>query len=281
MGGTETLTARVRHFDGWLETHTHDSESCRRPMTYSLYLPPGAEGPVPVLFWLSGLTCTHENFVIKSGGLEHAARLGIAVVALDTSPRDNGIDGEDDDYDLGTGAGFYVNATNAPWSAHYRMYDYVVHELPRLLAADPRLDLGRKSVSGHSMGGHGALVVSLKNPGAYRSVSAFSPICSPTRCPWGEKAFSAYLGDDREAWQAYDAVRLIEGGAASAPLLVEQGQADPFLDEQLKPHLLSEACAKAGIDLDLRMRADYDHSYYFIATFMADHMDYHAGHLLG
>ncbi|MBL6932552.1 MAG: S-formylglutathione hydrolase [Rhodospirillales bacterium] len=277
-----TRLSRTRTFDGWLETYTHQSSSCRRPMTFSLFMPPQASaGKVPVLYWLSGLTCNHENFVHKAGALEHAAKLGIAVVAPDTSPRDNGIDGEDDSYDLGTGAGFYVNATRSPWSKNYRMFDYITWELPDILDSDFRLDGERRSIFGHSMGGHGALVVSLKNPGMFRSVSAFSPICSPTRCPWGEKIFSAYLGDDRAAWDAYDAALLIEAGAASLPILIDQGEDDDFLAEQLKPELLEAACKKAGVALDLRMRKGYDHSYYFIATFIGEHMRYHADHLLG
>ncbi len=274
--------ARTRTFDGWLETYTHESASCGRPMKFSLYLPPQASaGKVPVLYWLSGLTCTHENFVTKAGALEHASKLGIAVVAPDTSPRDNGIEGEDDDYDLGTGAGFYINATREPWSKNYRMFDYITEELPDLLSGDFRLDGERQSIFGHSMGGHGALVLSLKNPGLYKSISAFSPICSPTRCPWGEKIFSAYLGDDRNEWAEYDAALLIENGAASLPILIDQGEADDFLTEQLKPELLQAACEKAGVELDLRMRKGYDHSYYFIATFVGEHMRYHANYLLG
>jgi S-formylglutathione hydrolase len=277
-----TRLSRTRSFDGWLETYTHASSSCGRPMTFSLYLPPQASaGKVPVLYWLSGLTCTHENFVTKAGALEHAAKLGLAIVAPDTSPRDNGIDGEDNDYDLGTGAGFYVNATREPWSKNYRMYDYITAELPELLAKDFRLDGDRNSISGHSMGGHGALVISLKNPGKYKSVSAFSPICSPSRCPWGEKIFSAYLGDDKAAWEGYDAALLIEGGATSLPILIDQGEADDFLKEQLQPKLLEAACKKSGVPLDLRMRKGYDHSYYFIATFIGEHMRHHAKHLLG
>jgi S-formylglutathione hydrolase len=246
-------------------------------MQFTLYLPPRAESePVPVLYWLSGLTCTEENFTIKSGAQRYAAELGIALVAPDTSPRGLGLPGEDDDWDLGTGAGFYVNATEAPWAGHYNMYDYVACELPALVESAFPLMPDRRSVSGHSMGGHGALIVALKNPGMFRSVSAFAPICAPMDCPWGRKALSHYLGDDESAWEAWDATRLIRRSGSDLPLLVDQGDADDFLEEQLKPALLREACEEAGHPLTLRLQPGYDHGYFFVSTFIGEHLAWHA-----
>lgn len=273
-----TCDERHRCFDGWQEIYTHDSRACNAPMRFSIYLPPRAERTkVPVLYWLSGLTCSHKNFVEKAGAQRLAAELGLALVAPDTSPRDLGLPGEDDAYDFGSAAAYYVNATQAPWSRHYRTYEYVVNELPALIESHFPVDAQRKSISGHSVGGHGALVVALKNPHAYRSVSAFSPMASASRCPWGRKAFQAYLGDDETAWQAYDATFLVaEAGGKAPPLLLEQGEDDQFLDEQLKPHLLQAACEAAGHPLTLNMRPGYDHSYYFIASFIGEHMLHHA-----
>jgi len=246
-------------------------------MRFTLYLPPQAESePVPVLYWLSGLTCTEENFTIKSGAQRYAAELGLALVAPDTSPRGLGLPGEDTDWDLGTGAGFYVNATEAPWAGHYNMYDYVACELPALVESAFPVIPDRRAVSGHSMGGHGALVVALKNPGMFRSVSAFAPICAPMDCPWGRKAFSHYLGEDRSAWEPWDATRLIRRGGSDIPLLVDQGDADDFLDEQLKPGLLEAACEAAGHPLTLRLQPGYDHGYFFVSTFIGEHLEYHA-----
>ncbi|WP_455384831.1 S-formylglutathione hydrolase [Acidihalobacter prosperus] len=271
---------RIKESGGWLERYQHDSTSCRCRMTFSVYLPPQAEqGPVPAVYWLSGLTCTDDNFRTKAGAQRYAAELGLALVIPDTSPRGDGVPDDPERYDLGQGAGFYVNATQAPWSEHYHMYDYVTRELPALVEAELPLVPGLKSISGHSMGGHGALICALKNPGAYRSVSAFAPICHPTVCGWGEGCFGAYLGDDREAWKAYDATELVAAGAEPIPLLIEQGTADEFLPDQLYPRDLETVCNARGFPLTLRMRDDYDHSYHFIASFIGEHLAYHAAAL--
>jgi S-formylglutathione hydrolase len=235
---------------------------------------------VPVLYWLSGLTCTEENFVTKAGAQRMAAQLGLAIVAPDTSPRGLGYPGEDDSYDFGTGAGFYVNATVEPWARGYRMYSYINDELPALVAATFPVDAGRSGIFGHSMGGHGALTIALKNPMLFKSVSAFAPICSPMRCPWGEKALSGYLGGERTEWEQYDATSLVtRRGWKGRPILVDQGTADGFLAEQLKPELLEAACSEAGVGLNLRRQEGYDHSYFFMATFMEDHLRFHAANL--
>lgn len=247
-------------------------------MRFAVFLPPQAErAPVPVLYWLSGLTCTEQNFIAKAGAQRAAARLGLALVAPDTSPRGEGV-ADDPAYDLGQGAGFYLDATREPWAPHYRMHAYVTAELPALIEAHFPVGTAR-GISGHSMGGHGALVAALRNPGRYRSVSAFSPIVAPTQVPWGEKAFSAYLGPDRDAWKAWDACELIAGAAERLPIRVDQGEADEFLDTQLRPDLLERACAAAGHPLDLRRRPGYDHSYYFIASFIDEHLAHHAAAL--
>ncbi len=244
-------------------------------MRFGVYLPPQAEKqPCPVLYWLSGLTCTEQNFIAKAGAQRFAAEHGLIIVAPDTSPRGEDI-ADDDAYDLGQGAGFYLNATQSPWSQHFRMYDYVVEELPRLVERHFPVNEFR-GVSGHSMGGHGALVVALKNPDRYRSVSAFSPIVAPSRVPWGEKAFTAYLGQDRDAWKAWDACELIAGGARVPEILVDQGTGDDFLAKQLRPDLLRDACDQTGQPLELRLQPGYDHSYYFIATFIGEHIAHHA-----
>lgn len=250
-------------------------------MSFSVYLPPQAEhGPVPVLFWLSGLTCTDENFATKAGAQQHAAQAGLAIVVPDTSPRGEAVaDDSQGAYDLGLGAGFYLNAERAPWLPHYRMYDYVVDELPALLAAKFPLALDRAAIAGHSMGGHGALVVALRNPGRFRSMSAFAPICNPTACPWGEKAFTAYLGPDRSRWAEWDASLLLARAGEHLPLLVDQGLADGFLTEQLRPEALEAAGRAAGYPMAVRRQAGYDHSYYFIASFIGDHIRFHAEHL--
>jgi S-formylglutathione hydrolase len=228
-----------------------------------------------VLYWLSGLTCNDENFMQKAGAQRVAAELGIALVAPDTSPRGCNLPGEDDSYDFGSGAGFYLNATEQPWAAHYRMYTYVSEELPALIERHfPVTE--RRAISGHSMGGHGALICALKNPGRYRSVSAFAPISNPSHCPWGEKAFSGYLGSDREGWKAWDSCELIATARERLPILVDQGDADQFLQQQLKPEALEAACAAAGHPLELRIRPGYDHSYFFIASFIEDHLRHHA-----
>lgn len=244
-------------------------------MRLGLYLPASAVRgtPCPTLYWLSGLTCTEQNFITKAGAQAHAARHGVIVVAPDTSPRGAHV-ANDDAYDLGQGAGFYLNATQTPWAEHYRMQDYVADELPELIESHfPASE--HRAISGHSMGGHGALITALRRPGRYRSVSAFSPIVAPSQVAWGQKAFSNYLGNNRESWQAWDAVELIRHASERLPLLVDQGSADEFLENQLKPHLLSSACQSAGHPLQLRMQAGYDHSYYFISSFLGDHFAHH------
>ena len=276
----ETLKSHAVH-GGTLRYLRHDSVTTGTPMTLSVFVPAG-EGPVPVLIWLSGLTCTEDNFTTKSGAYAAAAEHGVIIVAPDTSPRGEGV-ADDPAYDLGHGAGFYVDATEAPWAPHFRMETYVVEELIGLIDAEfPTTRV--RSVSGHSMGGHGALTLALRHPHLFRSVSAFAPISSPTRCPWGEKAFNAYLGPDREAWEAHDAARLIETGIGEGcydDILIDQGDADPFLVEQLKPELLVAAGQAAGQTITLRMQPGYDHSYFFMASFIADHVAFHARRLKG
>lgn len=254
----------------------HASSVLGCEMRFGVYLPEAAlrGQPCPVLYWLSGLTCTEQNFITKAGAQRYAAEHGLIVVAPDTSPRGDDV-ADDAGYDLGKGAGFYVNATQQPWARHYRMYDYVVDELPALVESTFAASDAR-AISGHSMGGHGALTIALRNPGRYRSVSAFSPIVAPSQVPWGEKAFTAYLGDDREAWQQHDAVALVKTAAERLPLLVEQGEGDEFLENQLKPQLLRAACEAAGHPLQLNLRPGYDHSYYFIASFIGEHLAWHA-----
>ena len=279
MTGMERIE-RHASFGGWQEVWQHDAESLGCAMRFAVYLPPqAAEGPCPVLYWLSGLTCTEQNVITKAGIQQHAAAHGLIVIAPDTSPRGQDVP-DDEAYDLGQGAGFYLNATQAPWSRHYRMYDYVARELPEQVSRHFPVSAAR-GIFGHSMGGHGALVIALRNPGLYRSVSAFSPIVAPSRVPWGEKAFSAYLGADREAWKDWDACELVAGATERLPLRIEQGGDDPFLDEQLRPELLEQACAAAGHPCRVHRRPGYDHSYYFIASFMGEHMAHHAGVLKG
>ena len=263
-------------FGGRQEVWEHASAVLGCGMRFGIYLPEAAlrGEPCPVLYWLSGLTCTEQNFITKAGVQAHAARHGLIVVAPDTSPRGEGV-ADDAAYDLGQGAGFYVNATREPWAAHYRMHDYAAQELPALVEAHFAASAAR-GIAGHSMGGHGALVTALRNPGRYRSVSAFSPIVAPSQVPWGQKAFGAYLGDDRSTWKAWDAVELVATATERLPLLVDQGEADEFLQQQLRPELLRAACDRTGHPLTLRMHAGYDHSYYFIATFLADHVAHHA-----
>lgn len=270
-----------RCFGGWQRRFTHNSAACACTMTFSVYLPPAAESaPVPAVYWLSGLTCTDENFINKAGAQRAAAELDLALVAPDTSPRGPGVPGQDDGYDLGTGAGFYVNAARPPWAGHYNMYDYVVSELPALIETELAGSISeRRTIMGHSMGGHGALVVALRNPDRYEAVSAFAPICAPSRVPWGKKAFGAYLGDERGAWRAWDATALIEDGHDFGRMptpLVDQGDADQFLSEQLRPDLLEDACGRYGLEMAVRRHAGYDHSYFFIATFIAEHLARHA-----
>jgi S-formylglutathione hydrolase len=273
--GMETIASNTS-FGGELRRIRHRSEVCDCDMTFAIYLPPQArQHPVPVLYWLSGLTCTDENFMHKAGAQRVAAELGLAIVCPDTSPRGTDLPGEHDSYDLGSGAGFYVNATQGPWSRHYRMFDYVTQELPALISAELPVTK-RCSISGHSMGGHGALVCYLNNPGKYQSVSAFAPICHPSDCAWGQKALTAYLGDDRNEWERYDANRMIPDAAEKLPLLIDQGSEDEFLNEQLKPGALEQVCLSTHHPLTLRIQEGYDHSYYFIATFIEDHLRHHA-----
>jgi len=269
---------RIEHracFGGWQDVYRHESKVLGCTMNFAVYLPPQAATQcLPVLYWLSGLTCSEQNFISKAGAQRYAAAHDVILVAPDTSPRgDDVVDAEG--YDLGKGAGFYVNATQAPWSQHYRMHDYVASELPALIEANFPVN-GARAISGHSMGGHGALIVALKNPGRYRSVSAFSPIVAPSQVPWGEKAFAAYLGDDRREWEAWDAAALIAGASERLPLLIDQGDADEYLATQLRPELLQAACAAAGHPLELRLQPGYDHSYYFIQSFIGEHIAHHA-----
>ena len=271
----------VKEFGGFLNRYTHQSDACNCEMTFSVYLPPQAEqGNVPALYWLSGLTCTDDNVRTKAGAQRYAAEHGIALIFPDTSPRGDDVADEPERYDLGKGAGFYVNATQEPWAKHYQMYDYVTKELPELLEANLPLSPGVKSISGHSMGGHGALICALKNPGSYRSVSAFSPICNPINGDWGKGCFGAYLGDDEKAWEAYDATALVAQGNAVPDILIDQGLADEFYDQkQLLPENLQAACTDAEQPINLRMQEGYDHSYHFISTYIGEHIAYHAGKL--
>lgn len=267
-------------YGGIQGVYRHASTETGTDMTFAVYVPPHDEGArLPVLWFLSGLTCTHANVMDKGEYRRACSELGVILVAPDTSPRGDDVP-DDDAYDFGKGAGFYVNATEEPWAANFRMRSYVEDELPALIAAEfPMADMARQGIFGHSMGGHGALTIALRNPERFRSVSAFAPIVAPLQCPWGEKALGGYLGADRTAWRAYDACALIEDGARMAEILVDQGEADGFLVEQLKPELLAAACEAAGIGLTLRMQPGYDHSYNFISTFMADHVAWHAARL--
>ncbi|MEO1519812.1 MAG: S-formylglutathione hydrolase [Cyanobacteria bacterium J06633_2] len=274
------LTVRNLHacFGGQTGFYTHSSTACNGSMNFSVYTPPQARSQsVPVLYFLSGLTCTDENFMAKAGAQRYAAQHGIMLVAPDTSPRDANIPGENDHWDFGTGAGFYLDATVAPWSDHYRMYRYVVSELPQVIAQHFPADQNRQGIFGHSMGGHGALVCGLRNPEQYRSISAFAPIAAPSQCPWGQKAFTQYLGPDPNAWANYDASQLVAQYASDRPILIDQGTADSFLEQnQLLPEVFEAACQNAHQPLTLRMQPNYDHGYYFIASFMEDHIAHHA-----
>jgi S-formylglutathione hydrolase len=271
----------ARSFGGTQYVFKHRSEVTGTDMRFAAFVPPQADvKPVPVVWFLSGLTCTEENFTVKAGAQRGAARLGLILIAPDTSPRGEGVpDDADKAYDFGLGAGFYLDATQEPWARNYRMESYIVGELPGVVAGLLPAEMGRQAVMGHSMGGHGAITLALKNPGRFASVSAFSPIASPMNCPWGEKALSGYLGQDRAAWRRYDSCALLDDGARLADLLVDQGTADSFLEGQLKPQLLQAACDRAGIPLTLRMQNGYDHSYFFIATFIEDHLTWHARRL--
>lgn len=276
----ETVSTN-RAFGGVQGVYRHSSVSTGTTMQFSVFVPPqaSAQEKRPVLWYLSGLTCTHANVTEKGEFRRAAAELGLIVVCPDTSPRGPDV-ADDAGWDLGQGAGFYVDATQAPWAANFRMWSYVADELPALIAANFPVDATRQGITGHSMGGHGALTLALRHPGRFRSVSAFAPIVAPSQVPWGEKAFAAYLGDDRAAWRAHDATALIESGARVPDLLIDQGGADAFLERELRPHLLEAACAAAGVPLTLRIHDGYDHSYYFVSSFMTDHVQWHAERLL-
>ncbi|MES2990862.1 MAG: S-formylglutathione hydrolase [Pseudomonadota bacterium] len=283
MEGTRQITTLSEHacFDGVQGFYRHDSEETGTPMKFGVFVPPQAKaGPVPVLFYLAGLTCNEETFAIKAGAQRHAAEHGLMLVTPDTSPRDTGVEGADAAWDFGTAAGFYLDATEAPWRTNWRMGSYVTRELRALVLAHFPAREDRVGLFGHSMGGHGALTLALTHPGLYQSVSAFAPIAAPMQCPWGVKAFSGYLGEDRAAWARHDATELVKAGARVPPLLIDQGLADKFLAEQLHPGHFEAACRDAGQPLTLRRHEGYDHGYYFISTFMADHLAHHARHLL-
>jgi S-formylglutathione hydrolase len=272
----ETISEQ-RCFGGTQGFYSHQSECTGTTMRFAVYVPAQAvKGPVAALYYLAGLTCTEETATIKAGAQRLAAEAGLVLVMPDTSPRGAGVAGEDDDWDFGSGAGFYLDATAPPWSTNYRMYSYITEELSSFVAQQFPVDTARVGVFGHSMGGHGALTIALKNPDKFRSVSAFAPICAPRQCAWGEKAFSNYLGSERSQWAAYDATFLVESGCKTANILIDQGQDDQFLDEQLKPQVFRAACESAGQPLQLRTHPGYDHSYYFIASFMPDHIAHHA-----
>lgn len=272
-------TSTHRVYGGTLSFVTHDSAATGTPMALSVFVPAG-EGPFSVFVWLSGLTCTANNFTEKAGAYRKAAELGLIVVAPDTSPRGEGV-ANDEAYDLGQGAGFYLDAMQTPWSPHFRMESYITQDLLALIGAEYAADMTRVGLSGHSMGGHGALTLAMKHPHLFRSVSAFAPICSPTRCPWGQKAFAAYLGTDHTAWEAHDASLLLAAGKGKPfeDILIDQGLADPFLDSQLMPHLLEQAAGVSGQTLTLRRHEGYDHSYYFMQSFIDDHLAFHADRL--
>lgn len=267
--------SRTKSFGGWHERYSHQSQTTKTEMTFAVYLPPQAGyQKVPVLYFLSGLTCTDENFSTKAGAQQYAAKYGLALVIPDTSPRGKGVP-DDEAYDLGQGAGFYLNATQSPWDKNYRMYDYIADELPALIEANfPVTD--KCSVFGHSMGGHGALQIALKNPDRYASVSAFAPIVNPSAVPWGQKAFTAYLGEDQTAWAAYDSTKLLSQAEKAVPILIDQGLADTFYPEQLQPEIFAAAAKANGIDVTLDLHDGYDHSYYFIASFVEKHIAFHA-----
>jgi S-formylglutathione hydrolase len=282
MQGERSITTLSEHacFGGVQGFYQHDSDETGTPMKFGVFVPPQATaGAVPVVFYLAGLTCTEETFAIKAGAQRRAAELGLMLVTPDTSPRGTGVAGADDAWDFGTGAGFYLDATEAPWNKHWRMGSYVTRELRRLVLEHFEARDDRVGLFGHSMGGHGALTLALNHPGLYQSVSAFAPIAAPMQCPWGIKAFKGYLGDDRAAWARHDATELIKAGARVPPLLIDQGLADKFLAEQLHPDLFEAACLAAGQPLELRRHEGYDHGYYFISSFIDDHLAHHAHHL--
>lgn len=274
------LISSNRSFDGTQYVYEHQSETLHCSMRFGVFLPPAASShPVPALFWLSGLTCSEQNFITKAGAQRAASAHGVALIIPDTSPRGAGVP-DDESYDFGVGAGLYVDATKAPWSANYRMYTYIVEELPALIAKHFPVDMKRVGISGHSMGGHGALTIALRNPSLFRTVSAFSPIAAPMQCAWGEKALAGYLGEDKAQWLRYDATQLmLEDGWSGPEILVDQGEADEFIDSQLKPDLLVSAASRGDVPLRLRRHPGYDHSYFFVSTFIASHIEHHARHL--
>ncbi|MDZ8187288.1 MAG: S-formylglutathione hydrolase [Nostoc sp. ChiSLP02] len=272
------LISEHKSFGGKLGFYSHTSSTCNGEMRFAIYQPPQAtQQPVPILYFLSGLTCTEENFMVKAGGVQRfAAEYGLILVAPDTSPRNTGIPGEDDDWDYGSGAGFYIDATQEPWRQHYQMYSYVVQELPAVITANFPTQQDKQSIFGHSMGGHGALVCALRNPQLYKSVSAFAPITAPMRSPWGQKIFSGYLGTNQESWRAYDASELVKKMGYHSSILIDQGTADQFLADELFPEVFEQACADVNQPLQLRYQEGYDHGYFFISTFIEDHIRHHA-----
>lgn len=281
MSTSLSLRSESRCFDGTVAYYTHYSASCNCEMNFAVYLPPQAQSqPVPILYYLSGLTCTEENFMTKAGAQRYAAEWGIMLVVPDTSPRNTGIPGEDDTWDLGSGASFYIDATVEPWQKHYQMYSYITQELPALITANFPVQPEKQSIFGHSMGGHGALICALKNPQQYLSVSAFAPIAAPMSCPWGNKMFTAYLGDDKQQWAEYDASELIKQTQLNSVILVDQGTADTFYQQkQLLPETFQSACQKVRQNLNLRWQTGYDHSYFMISSFIKDHIQHHATYL--
>jgi len=267
-------------FGGFTNMYSHKSEICGGEMKFSVFLPPQSESDlVPTLYWLSGLTCNHENFITKAGAQKYAAKYGIMLICPDTSPRGSGVEGEDVDYDLGSGAGFYINAITEKWSKNYRMEDYIIHELTSIICSNFPVIEGRESIFGHSMGGHGALTLAFKHPGRFSSVSAFSPICAPSQCPWGEKVFSHYLGQDREVWKKHDANELVQISKLEIPILIDQGSDDQFLEKELNFELFKQNCKKQNQELNARLQSGYDHSYNFISTFVGDHIQHHSDFL--
>ncbi|MGL4883287.1 MAG: S-formylglutathione hydrolase [Waterburya sp.] len=281
MSTSLNLRSEFRCFDGTVAYYTHYSASCNCEMNFAVYLPPQAQTqPVPILYYLSGLTCTEENFITKAGAQGYAAKWGIMLVVPDTSPRNTGILGEDDTWDLGSGASFYVDATVAPWQEHYQMYSYITQELPALITANFPVQSEKQSIFGHSMGGHGALICALKNPQQYLSVSAFAPIAAPMNCPWGNKMFTAYLGNEQQKWAEYDASELIKQTQLNSVILIDQGTADTFYQQkQLLPETFQSACQEVGQNLNLRWQTGYDHSYFMISSFIKDHIQHHATYL--
>ncbi|OKH46500.1 S-formylglutathione hydrolase [Calothrix sp. HK-06] len=273
------LKSEYKSFGGKLGFYSHTSTSCNSEMRFAIYQPPQIQKPLAVLYFLSGLTCTEENFMVKANAQKYAAEYGLILVAPDTSPKNTGIPGEDDDWDFGIGAGFYVDATQAPWSTSYNMYSYIVEELPNIIAANFSIDANKQGIFGHSMGGHGALVCAIRNPNKFKSVSAFAPIVAPMQCTWGTKAFTGYLGEDRESWSLYDASELVKKHKYHGNILIDQGTGDKFIQEQLKPELFEQACQEVNQSLALRYQQGYDHSYYFISSFIEDHIKHHVKEL--